>query len=605
MNHPIDFDLTSLPQRQAKHYGARPAFWTKADGATSWQPVSWTEFDTLVGKMAYALQSLGITPGDKVAIYSQNRLESFVIDFANFRLQGATVPMYATASAEQVAYIANDAQVKIICAGDPQQLQAVQSVASSISSLTHIVCLFPNAPCGGNVTSFSALIQTDKSIPTPASAPNINEQIATLIYTSGTTGDPKGVILTHGNYAAALELNHARLSLDENDIALSFLPISHVFERAWSYLCLALGAQIYINYNPKEITTSLREVRPTTMCAVPRLWEKIYLAAMRKVLALPSPIKAFAVWAFDQGRKYNLVCLNHDTQPRFWLKVGHFIAEKLLLHRLRSIIGLDRGHFFPVAGSSLSDHIMVLLKGIGIPLLYGYGLTETTATVSCFPNHDYRIGSVGTVLDGVQVRIGDDDEILVKGPTVTPGYYNKPDANAEAFTSDGFFRTGDAGRLDKGGHLYLTERLKDLMKTSNGKYIAPQQIEMRLSANPYIEQAIVIGDKRPYVTAIVVPAFDALRELPQFADMTDDQIIANASANGKVYQHYEREINAAQEGMAPFEHIKKFTLIKKGFSLASGELTNTLKFRRTIISQRHAEIINRMYDKRATSILPA
>ncbi|MBQ9591437.1 MAG: long-chain fatty acid--CoA ligase [Paludibacteraceae bacterium] len=597
------FNLRHIPAYGARRYGERPALFFKRNQENAkrsdldnkrWIPLSWNDFNRQVGLAAAALRRLGISSGDKLAIYSQNRVESFILDFANFRLHGVTVPMYATSSPEQVAYIANDASVKLIFVGDERQFQAASAQRANIPSVTNVIRLYGNEP-----DSFSRLLEAEANAGNSVDddGSETPDELATLIYTSGTTGNPKGVMLTHGNYTAALNFNQNRLSFDNTDRSLCFLPISHVFERAWSYLCLGAGAQVYVNYNPKDVLQSLREVRPTTMCAVPRFWEKVYLGVMRKALSAPSPMKAFAVWAFDMGRKYHLIYKNKNQKPNFWFRFGFFLSERLFLRRLRRVLGVDRGNFFPVAGSSLSNHILVFLKSLGIPLLYGYGLTETTATVSCFTNHNFRIGSIGEVLDGVDVKIGDEGEILVKGPTITQGYYKRPEANAAAFTADGYFRTGDAGRLE-GRHLFMTDRIKDLMKTSNGKYIAPQQIEVRLSACPVIEQAAVIGDRRPYVTAIIVPDFESLRQHPDIIanhleTASDEQLINEKT----VLQVFESAIAQALQGLAPFEQVKKFTLIRKGFSLEGGELSNTLKLRRAVITQKYADLIDSMYDR--------
>jgi long-chain acyl-CoA synthetase len=295
------------------------------------------------------------------------------------------------------------------------------------------------------------------------------------------------------------------------------------------------------------------------------------------------------------ARQYNIDYLDNGREPNWWLTLRYKILDFVVFKKIRETLGVENGNFFPVAGSSLSDQILLFLRGMGIPLMYGYGLTESTATVACFDYNDYRIGSVGKVLDGIDVKIGEDDEILLKGGTITKGYFNNPEANKAAFTEDGYFRTGDAGRIED-GHLYLTERIKDLFKTSNGKYIAPQQIEMRLAASPFIEQVMVVGDNRNYVTALIVPDFEALKEKAKEEgwDVSSKEAMVG---NPVVYKFYEAEIERLQEGMAPFEHIKKFTLIKKGFTLEGGELTNTLKFRRLFITQKYAALIERMYDK--------
>lgn len=591
--------LANLPEFQAARRGSSPALWFRDGRGSEWKPLSWTLFAHNVRLMAAALHDLGIAAGDKVAVYSQNRTESFVVDFADFRLRATTVPMYATSSCEQVTYIVNDAGVKAIFVGDQTQYDSVIDILPQCPSLRFVVSMDPTVSLHDRQSSFfyDELLQRGGSAQQlPDASDFYDDDIATLIYTSGTTGDPKGVMLTHGNYRAAIRLNSRRLpTLTDKDRAVAFLPISHVFERAWSYLCLFSGTQVYVNYNPKEILTTLREVHPTVMCSVPRFWEKVALGIRRKFSSVSPMIKGLFVWALDLGRRYHLEKCRTGNAPSRGLRFKYWLADRLFFNNIRTKLGIENGSFFPVAGSSLSDHILMALRSMGIPILYGYGLTETTATVSCFEQADYQIGSVGAVLDGVQVRIASDGEILVKGPTVTPGYYNRPEINAQSFTPDGFFRTGDSGRLDN-RHLVLTERLKDLFKTSNGKYIAPQQIEMRLAAIPYVEQGIVIGDRRPYVTAIIVPDIDALCEEALRRNIPADDIDA-LLADRRTYDFVYDEILKAQNDMAPFEQIKKFAFIRKGFTVEGGELTNTLKFRRAVIMHHYESLINQLYGK--------
>ena len=590
--------LALLPEFQASRRGNAAALWFRDGRRKDWEPISWTLFAQYVRNIACALSEFDITAGDKIAIYSQNRPESFVVDFAGFRLRTASVPMYATSSREQVAYIISDASVKAIFVGDQTQFDNVIDILPQCPSLRMVVSMDPAVSLRDCTQAYyySDLLQRGaSSLSQLPDSEFSDDDIATLIYTSGTTGDPKGVVLTHGNYRAALRLNARRLPLSDRDRAVAFLPISHVFERAWSYLCLFTGTQVYVNYNPKEILSTLREVRPTVMCSVPRFWEKVALGIRRKFTSVSPMLKGLFVWALDLGRRYHLEKTRLGIRPSRGLRFKYWLADHIFFGPIRRTIGVENGNFFPVAGSSLSDHILLALRSMGIPILYGYGLTETTATVSCFEQGDYHIGSVGTVLDGVQVRISSEGEILVKGPTVTRGYFNRPEINAQSFTDDGFFRTGDSGRFD-GAHLILTERIKDLFKTSNGKYIAPQQIEMRLSSIPYVEQGIVIGDRRPYVTAIIVPDIDALSEEARRLGIPADDVDALLT-DRRIYDLVYSEILKAQSDMAPFEQVKKFAFIRKGFSIEGGELTNTLKFRRAVIMHHYESVINQLYGK--------
>ncbi|MDE7443276.1 MAG: AMP-binding protein, partial [Muribaculaceae bacterium] len=339
------------------------------------------------------------------------------------------------------------------------------------------------------------------------------DDIATLIYTSGTTGDPKGAILTHANFDAAIEMHQKRLTmLSDKDTSMCFLPLCHIFEKAWTYYCMFMGIQVYVNRNPQEIQHTLREVRPTCMCSVPRFWEKVYTGVQDKMSHMNALQRTMMKYALRIGRIRNIKYDRVGKKAPWWIEQQFQFFDHKIFGPMRRVVGIDRGNMFPTAGAPLSAEIVEFMHACGINILLGYGLSETTATVSCFPIVDYEIGSVGTPLPGIEVRIGTENEIQVKAPTVMRGYFNKPEATAEAFTADGWFRTGDAGYIDDGGNIVLTERIKDLFKTSNGKYIAPQAIESRLGQDRFIEQVAVIGDKRKYVTAIIIPAFEAIKE---------------------------------------------------------------------------------------------
>ena len=413
--------------------------------------------------------------------------------------------------------------------------------------------------------------------------------------TSGTTGEPKGAILPHSCFDAAIEIHRRRLdTITTDDLSLCFLPLSHIFEKAWTYFCLDFGIKVAINYDPKEIQSAIREIRPTCMCSVPRFWEKAYTAVQEKISAMTGIKKAMVIRALKIGRIRNLNYTRLGLRAPWWIEAQYRILDRRVLSVIRKAIGVDKGNIFPTAGAPLSSNIVEFFHACGINIVIGYGLSETTATVSCFPTVGYEIGTIGTVLPGIEVRIGKDNEILVKAPTVMRGYYRRPEDTAAVFTDDGWFRTGDAGRFDESGALILTERLKDLFKTSNGKYIAPQALESRLGEDKYIEQVAVIGDQRKYVTAIIIPAFEALKEYARrkkIAFRNIDELIQNTEIRKLIQERIDR----LQKGFANFEKIKKFTLLPKEFSIESGELTNTLKLRRPIINNRYAHEIEAMY----------
>lgn len=370
--------------------------------------------------------------------------------------------------------------------------------------------------------------------------------------------------------------------------------MSHIFEKAWTYFCLYSGMKVYINLDPHDIQTSIRQVRPTCMCSVPRFWEKVYSAVQSKISRMNAVQKFMVKRAIAVGRRRNLDYVRMGRQAPRILEMQYRFYDRHVFLPMRKVIGIENGNIFPTAGAPLSDTIVEFLHTCGINIVVGYGLSETTATVTCYPSLGYEIGTVGTVMPRIQIKLGNENEVLVKGPTVMAGYFNKPEETAAAFTEDGWFRTGDAGKIDDTGALVLTERLKDLFKTSNGKYIAPQAIESRLGEDEYIEQVAVIGDQRKYVTAIIIPAFEALKEYARKKHIQYKSLVDLVN-NSEIRRLIQERIDKLQNGFANYEKVKKFVLLPKEFTMESGELTNTLKIRRPVINNRYAREIEAMY----------
>lgn len=597
--------LTDLTAKQSLKYGSREAISYKQAGSASWSSITWTDLNEKVDLLACALETMGIEPQTMVNIFSANRPEIIISDFACYRNRAIPVSLYATSSPEQVKFIVNDSGATMIMVGDQKQYDIVREIAAQCPTLKTIVTYDDSIVIADNdkmTMRFSSMIELGRAAGQQCrdevdrrSAEATPDDIATLIYTSGTTGEPKGAILPHSCFDAAIRIHHLRLTtLSDNDRSLCFLPLSHIFEKAWTYYCLDLGIHVSINHDPKEIQTTIREVSPTCMCSVPRFWEKVYTAVQEKIGAMKGIKKAMVSRALKIGGIRNLQYNRLGIKAPWWIETQYRFFDKRILSVMRKAIGIDNGNIFPTAGAPLSANIVEFFHACGVNIVIGYGLSETTATVSCFPTTGYEIGTVGTVLPELDVRIGEENEILVKGPTVMRGYYNRPEATAEAFTEDGWFRTGDAGFLDAEGSLVLTERLKDLFKTSNGKYIAPQALESRLGEDKYIEQVAVIGDQRKYVTAIIIPAFEALKEYARkkkIAFRNVDELIQNSEIKRMLAERIDR----LQNGFASFEKIKRFTLLPKEFTIESGELTNTLKIRRPIINHLYANEIEAMY----------
>lgn len=586
---------------QAKKYGDKIAISFRENAGDEWSKLSWSAMAHQVTSLAKAFVELGLTEQQCVGQFSQNKVENLIVDFALYANRGIVVPMYATSTTSQVEYIVNDAEIGIIFVGDQDQYNIALEVLENSKFLKKIIVL-------DNKVVFSetdhSLYYTDllrlgeKSTRHFEVQQRQNKAVETdlscILYTSGTTGNPKGVMMPHSCFNEAMRIHTERLtSITDKDTSIAFLPLSHVFERTWCYFCLHKGVIIYINQFPTQIQQTIKEVRPTLMCAVPRFWEKVYAGVNEKLDKFSPFMKGVVTWAIATGKVYNIDYLRIDKKPSLYLKMKYDLANKLIFSKLKAALGIEKANILPTAGAKLSDEIALFFRSIGVPIMYGYGLTETTATVSCFSYANYEIGTVGNIMPDIQVKIGDENEILVKGKTVFPGYFNRPEATKEFFTEDGWFKTGDAGYL-KDNKIVMTDRLKDLFKTSNGKYIAPQEIETRLAVDPYIEQAAVIGDERNYVTAIVYPNITALEVFAhshKISFSTIDELLQNQL----IYELIEERIKLQQKDMASYERIKRFTLISKNFAIETGELTNTLKIRRTVVTQKYKLQIEKMY----------
>lgn len=593
--------LQRLIQLQTDKYGDKTVMYDRMSLTDSWKSVSWNEMNDKVNATAKALLELGLKPQERIAQFSQNKSENLIVDFAAFSVRGVVVPIYPTSTTEQVDFITNDAGVEILFVGNQKQYDIAIEVMKRSGNLKKLIVFEKNVQFTDKVDSiyFEELLeigrksQLEKEVEQTRSEGK-EEDMACLLYTSGTTGNPKGVIISHTMINEAMRIHVIRLkTLSDQDISLAFLPLTHVFERMWCYLLVYVGASLYINQNPTEIQTTLKDVRPSLMCAVPRFWEKVYIG-VQEVLKGYTPFKlGLVTWAIAVGKKHNIDHIRIGEKPNLWLSIRYKVADKLVYSTLKKTLGLENANILPVAGAKLSDEISLFFRCIGVPIVYGYGLTETTATVSCFED-EYEIGTVGSIMPDVQAKTGSEKEILLKGKTITPGYFNNPEANKASFTDDGWFRTGDAGEI-RGNKIILTERIKDLFKTSNGKYIAPQEIETRLGTDKHIEQVAVIGDERNYVTAIIAPSIPVLKEYAQ-SNNIDYMDVDDLLLHPEIHKLIEQRIMELQQGMANFELIKKFTLIKIPFTIEAGELTNTLKIRRAVISQKYKRQIDAMYE---------
>lgn len=589
-------NLAKMIRARTERYGDRTALRYKQDGR--WSEVSWQERGRRIDEAACALLALGVKEGENVAIFSPNRAEWSEADYAILSVRAVSVPIHATDTARQAKYILDETQTRVVFVGSQAHYDRVLELWPESSFLERVVVFDPSVELRGEARSlpwdaFVALgqgsaLRKELSERLERIAPS---DLATIIYTSGTTGEPKGVMLDHANFTAAFVAHDSRLDVSEDDVSMCFLPLSHVFERTWSFYCVHRGLTIAMADHPANIVTCLQEARPTVMCAVPRFYEKIHGTVFDKLERAPRHRKWMFRRALAVGAR--VATLRREGRPvPAGLRLAHAVAQKLVLKKLQAICG-GRIRFFPCAGAPLSRHIEEFFQAAGLHVVMGYGLTETTATVSCHDRTGFIPGTVGRPIDGVEVRIGEGGEIQVRGETVMRGYYRKPAATAEVTTGDGWFRTGDAGTFED-GILTITERIKDLMKTSCGKYVAPQLIETTLGNDHYIEQVSVIGDLRKYVTALVVPAFEALEDWARthgVAFGSREELVAKP----EIHSFYEKRIAQRQQDLADHEKVKRFRLLPHAFSQEAGEITASLKLRRKFILEKYRTIIDSLY----------
>lgn len=595
--------LSVLIHEQAKKYGDKPALTFRNFGSQKWKDVSWNQFSLRVKQVSNALLNLGLKPQDKIAVFSQNCIQYLYTDFGAYGVRVISIPFYATSSEQQIQYMLNDSEIRILFVGEQEQYDKAHRVFALCPTLERIVIYDPSVRISShdpNALYFEDFIKLGENLPRQSEVEKLwseasDKDICNILYTSGTTGDSKGVVLTYEQYKAALEANAKCVPVNENDRVINFLPFTHIFERGWAYLAMSKGALMIINTYPKEIQESMRETHPTCMSSVPRFWEKVYIAVKAKMDSASAIQKKIFQAALAVGHKRNIVYKSKGHRVPLLLELQYKAYNKSILGLVRKQLGLDHPHIFPTAGAYVSPEVEEFIHSIGINMIVGYGLTESLATVSCdHENAPFTIGSVGRPIDGIQIKIGENDEILLKGPTITPGYYHRDSVNAKSFDEEGFFHTGDAGYL-KNGELFLKERIKDLFKTSNGKYIAPQQIEALLLVDKFVDQVVVIADQRKFVSALIVPDFRVLEEWAREHKIKVDSRESLCS-NEKVVKMMFDRIKTLQQQLAPYEQIKQFTLLAHHFSMESGELTNTLKIRRSVIYKNFKEIIDKMYE---------
>lgn len=596
--------LSVLIHEQAKKYGNREAITFRNFGSLAWETVSWNQFSLRVKQVSNALLNLGTKPQENIAVFSQNCVQYLYTNFGAYGVRAVTIPFYATTSEQQIQYMVNDAQVRFLFVGEQEQYDKAHRIFALCPSLERIIIFDSSVRISThdpNALYFDDFLALGEKLPRQTEVEKLwketsDDDICDILYTSGTTGESKGVVLTYGQYMAAMIANDNCVPIGENDRVIDFLPFTHIFERGWAYLSLTAGAELIVNTYPNEIQQSMRETHPTSMSSVPRFWEKVYIAVKSKIDdASPFQRKLFK-HALEIGRKRNVEYLSRGRRVPLTLELRYQFVNKTILGLVRKQIGLENSNIFPTAGAYVSPEVEEFVHSIGIHMLVGYGLTESLATVSC--NHKgkpFTIGSVGYPIDSIEIKIGANDEVLLKGPTITRGYYHRDSVNAEAFDKDGFFHTGDAGYL-KNGELFLKERIKDLFKTSNGKYIAPQMIESLLLVDKYIDQVAIIADQRKFVSALIVPEFRMIEEWAREHHINFESR-EDLCASKEVNDMMKERIDTLQQQLAHYEQIKRFTLLAHHFSMESGELTNTLKLRRPVICKNYKDVIDKMFEE--------
>jgi long-chain acyl-CoA synthetase len=594
--HFPEVTLAELFRRSVERDPETEAIRFKSGGV--YQSLSYAELATRVRQLGLALVELGIGKGDRIAILAENRPEWVITDLSAVSMGAVVVPIYPTLPPSQVEYILRDAGARILFVSDSKQLEKALSIHPNLPVLSRIVVMDPPAELPGETMTFTALLERSDSIPdgearwrelTKAVQP---ADLASIVYTSGTTGEPKGAMLTHRNFTSNVQAVQQRFEVRPDDLLLSYIPLSHIFSRLVNYLVLACGATTAFAESIFTVATNLTEVRPTLMPSIPRLFEsmqsRILSAANRQSLFR----RRLFHWALGVGDAYGeRKVAGHFIPP--WLAVAHRVADRLVLRRVREQTG-GRIRLLLSGGSALAPETARFFNSLGLLIVEGYGLTETSPVIAFNPPECVEFGTVGPPVDGVEVRIAEDGEILCRGPNVMQGYYNKPEETREAIDVDGWFHTGDIGELDEEGYLRITDRKKEILVLSNGKNVAPQAVERALKASRYIAEAAVFGDHLPVVVALVVPDF---AQVKTWGGERGLQLGNNAeiAASPEVRRLLKAEIDAHSAGLADFERVRRFAILDRDFSLEKGELTPTLKLKRRVVAEHFADQLQPLY----------
>jgi long-chain acyl-CoA synthetase len=569
----------------------------------AWHDISSAEFRCAVEELSMGLRALGVERGERVGILSENRPEWAYADLATLAAAAVDAPIYATLTPTQVLYILNDSEAKVLFVSTPAQARKIQEIRAQATHLQHVIRMeeMPADAAAGTISIDEVrekgrpALRADPDAVRKRAAEVKETDLATLIYTSGTTGDPKGVMLTHRNLVSnTVGSSQVFSAMGKDDVALSFLPLCHVFERmAGHYLMLLQGCSIAYAESVEKVPANMVEVRPTVMCSVPRLYEKMYARVHEKVASDPPMRQKIFRWAVGVGREIFRHQIEHRT-PGLLLRAQFAIADKLVFSKIKERTG-GRLRLFVSGGAPLAREIAEFFGAAGLLILEGYGLTETSPVITVNRPDAIKPGSVGLPLKDVEVKIAADGEILTRGPHVMKGYYKKPDATAEAIDPEGWFHTGDIGVIDERGFLTITDRKKDIIVTSGGKNIAPQPIERLLKSSPLVGEVVMIGDRRNFPAALVIPAFEALEKWARDKGVgfsSREELIARP----EVVALYDQTVKELIGHLAQFERIKKIALLPREFSIETGELTPKLSVKRRVVEQKYKDVIDRLYE---------
>ncbi len=591
--------LVEMFDGTVRHHAKPDALNFKREG--KWHAISAAEMLTRMERIALGLHSLGVQQGDRVALLSENRPEWTLTDGGCQFVGAIDVPIYTTQTPAQVCYILSDSAARVFVIQNRQQFERVRASVADCARLEHIIFFEDDGASEVNVLTLAQVEARGAQL--AIEQPNLidefkrrvkTEDLATIIYTSGTTGDPKGVMLTHANLISNLVESAGHLSFKNTDSVLSVLPLSHIFERLAMYMYLYNGMSVFYAESLDKIGDNMREVRPTILIAVPRLFEKIY-ARIKATAAQGGKLKSnMLLWAVETGKRAARFELNKQPVPPA-LKLQHALAKKLVFSKWHAATG-GRIRFFISGGAALPEDLMLIFTGAGMPILQGYGLTETSPVIAAATLEENRPGAVGRPIPGVEVRIAADGEVEVRGANVMRGYYNKPEETKQVFTADGWFKTGDIGELDADGYLKITDRKKELFKTSGGKYIAPQPIESRIKRSRFVSQVVLIGNGRKFPSALIVPDWEQVRSYVELKNI-ETHTPSELCTHPRIVDLFMRQVEENSSDLAQYERVKRIALLEHELTTDKGELTPTLKVKRRVVDEKYKDVIEKIYEE--------